>query len=168
MSDPETYGWDLLDSDMLQRMSIRKFVSMSREREFNLSATTPGIFLQSDNFTCPDFTKEVNLGLEVFMSLAGYVLTSPSAEPERSDYDSVFEARMPGIMSMAEVASKIDLGAWRLKFKSYTNVTLSVRNPNPSSPFFLIFCRSYIILLHSQRLRTDLWQYLGPGRLGRK
>lgn len=151
---------------MLQRMSIRKFVSMSREREFKLSATIPGIFLQSENATCSDFTMEVNLGLEVFTSLTGYVLTSPSAEPERTDYASVFEARMPGIMPMAEVASKIDLGAWRLKFKSYTNVTLSVRNPPP--PFFVISCRSYIILLHSQRLRNDLWQYLGPGRLGRK
>lgn len=149
-------------------MSIRKFVSMSREREFNLSATKPGIFLQSENATFSDFTMEVNLGPEVFTSLAGYVQTSPSAEPERTDYASVFEARMPGIMPMAEVASKIDLGAWRLKFKSYTNVTLSVRNPNPPPPFFLISCRSYVILLHSQRLRTDLWQSLGPGRLGRK
>lgn len=139
-SDPETYAWDLLDSDMLQRMSIRKFVSMSREREFNLSATTPGIFLQSENATCSDFTKEANLGLEAFTSLAEYVQTSPSAEPERTDYNSVFEARMPGIMPMAEVAAKLDLGAWRLKFEPYTNVTLSVRKPSP--PFFLLSCRS--------------------------
>lgn len=138
MSDPETYAWDLLDSDMLQRMSIRKFVSLSREREFKLSATTPGIFLQSENATCSDFTMEVNLGLEVFTSLTGYVLTSPSAEPERTDYASVFEARMPGIMPMAEVASKIDLGAWRLKIKSYTNVTLSVRNPPPAFLSYLL------------------------------
>lgn len=112
---------------MLQRMSIRKFVSMSREREFNLSATTPGVFLQSENATCSDLNKEVNYGLEGFTSLAEYVQTSPSAEPERTDYASVFEARMPGIMPIAEVAAKIDLGAWRLKFGPYTNVTLSVR-----------------------------------------
>ena len=111
---------------MLQRMSIRKFVSMSREREFNLSATAPGIFLQSENATCSGFDKEVNMGLEGFRSLAEYVQTSPSAEPERTDYSSVFEARMPGIMPIAEVAAKIDLGAWRLKFEPYTNVMLSV------------------------------------------
>lgn len=111
---------------MLRRMSIRKFVSMSRERKFNLSASTPGIFLKSGNATCSDFNKEVNLGLEGFTSLAEYVQTSPLAEPERTDYSSVFEARMPGIMSIAEVAAKIDLGAWRLKFEPYTNVTLSV------------------------------------------
>lgn len=120
---------------MLQRLSIRKFVSMSREREFNLSATTPGIFLQSENAVCSDFTKELNLGLEAFTSLAEYVQTPPSAEPERTDYSSVFEARMRGIMPMAEVAAKIDLGAWRLKFEPYTNVTLSVRKALPLSFF---------------------------------
>lgn len=99
---------------------------MSREREFNLSASAPGIFLQSENATCSGFDKEVNMGLEGFRSLAEYVQTSPSAEPE-TDYSSVFEARMPGIRPIAEVAAKIDLGAWRLKFKPYTNVTLSVR-----------------------------------------
>ena len=100
---------------------------MSREREFNLSSTTQCSFLQSENATCSDFSEEVNLGLEAFTSLAEYVQTSPSAEPERTDYSSVFEARMPGIMPMADVAIKIDLGAWRLKFEPYTNVTLSVR-----------------------------------------
>lgn len=108
---------------------------MSRERKFNLSATTPGVFLQSENATCSDFNKEVNLGLEGFTSLAEYVQTSPSAEPERTDYSSVFEARMPGIMPIAEVAAKIDLGAWRLKFEPYTNVTLSVRK----SPLYSLF-----------------------------
>lgn len=113
---------------MLQRISIRKFVSMSREREFNLSATTPGVFLQSENVICFNFTGELDFGLEKFKSLAEYVQTPPLAEPERTDYSSVFESRMPGIMPMAEVAAKIDLGAWRLKFEPYSNVKLSVRN----------------------------------------
>lgn len=152
---------------MLQRMSIRKFVSMSREREFNLSATTPGIFLQSENATCSDFSKELNFGLEGFTSLAEYVQTSPSAEPERTDYSCVFKARMPGIVPIEEVAAKIDLGAWRLKLEPYTDVTLSVRKSGPP-PLFTLFFWSYVILLHPQRPRTDLWQYLGPGRLGRK
>lgn len=34
--DPETYDWDLLDTDLLRRLDLRKYVSLSRERRLDI------------------------------------------------------------------------------------------------------------------------------------
>ena len=34
--DPETYDWDLLDADLIRRLDLRKYVSLSRERRLHI------------------------------------------------------------------------------------------------------------------------------------
>ena len=98
-------------------MSARKYVSMSRERQFNLPAIS-NTFFQSDIATSFDFSKELDFGCTAFTRLAEYVGASGESEesPELDEsFDSVFEAGTPGVMTLKQVQEEVDLDTWGLK-----------------------------------------------------
>ncbi|MCJ1426608.1 Arginyl-tRNA--protein transferase 1 [Sticta canariensis] len=115
--DPETYTWDVLDSEILQRMSVRKYVAMSRERLFNLPATSNVSI--SNQASIGELAQRFNLDLESSNSLSEYlkspVQSSTTVEPEIS-FESVFEAGMPGVMTLDQVRQEVDLGQWKMKY----------------------------------------------------
>lgn len=115
--DPETYTWDLLDSNMFQRMSIRKYVSMSRERLFNLPATSD-VFVPNQAII-GELTEKFNLDPESSKALFEYLKPSvqngSTTEPEAS-FESVFEAGTPGVMTLEQVRQEVDLDQWKMKY----------------------------------------------------
>lgn len=106
---------------MLQRMSVRKYVSMSRERHYNISLQSPD-FLQSSNTSAFDFTQEVDLGLQEFASLLDYITKPGSKETVdfEKEHSSAFEARTPGVMTLEHVRREINLDEWKLKLGDIT------------------------------------------------
>lgn len=111
-----TNAWDPLDSDMLQRLSTRKWVSMSFERSLGIASDSPMTFLQSGAVVSSNFSKELDMGPEGFKYSLEYIngLDESDAAGEAK---IAFEAGMPGAMTKAEVEEQIDLGLWRLKIQ---------------------------------------------------
>ncbi|KAL9045650.1 MAG: hypothetical protein Q9214_001339, partial [Letrouitia sp. 1 TL-2023] len=99
--DPETYDWNLFDDDFIKRLSARKYVSMKQERQLNLPARP-----------LTDI-EEVEMELDKREALREYL--SEADPPLEGVLDSVFENRMPGVLSLEEVRRDIDLGQWRAK-----------------------------------------------------
>ncbi len=131
--DPESNEWDPLNQDFLNRLSARKYVSMSHERRLEIPTTSTCCFLQSDSMTASDFTKESRLSLDAFKDAFNYV-NGPENEAASTKatrkYTSALEAGMPGLMSLNELVANEDLlGQWRLRLGDIM-VTLEV---NPCS-----------------------------------
>ncbi|MCJ1469845.1 hypothetical protein MMC07_008488 [Pseudocyphellaria aurata] len=115
--DLETYAWDLLDSDMFQRLSIRKYVSMSRERRFNLPAASN--VSMSNQALIDEIAEKFKLDPESSNSLAEYlkspVLSGSATEPEVT-FESVFEACTPGVLTLEQVRQEVNLDQWKMKY----------------------------------------------------
>ncbi|KAI9718271.1 MAG: hypothetical protein M1812_004261 [Candelaria pacifica] len=92
--DPETYHWDLLDTDLRRRLDVRKYVSLSCERRLGIDAPSTSTQNQSD-ISVNDNNKSV-----------------------LSKNGSLFSKNMAGVMTAEEVESQIDLGAMRIKLGS--------------------------------------------------
>ncbi|KAL9596162.1 MAG: hypothetical protein Q9219_005982 [cf. Caloplaca sp. 3 TL-2023] len=101
--DPEVYSWDLLDEDYLVRLSARKYVSMSLERQLRLP---PARLTDAD---------ELSLNSEECSRFRDYQQEEAENRGSRS---SAFESRMPGLMSVDEVQYKICLRDWPLRFRN--------------------------------------------------
>ena len=114
-TDPETYSWDRLDADMLDRLSARKYVSMSVERQLRLPHSK--------------VTSIEELGLDSD-ELIRYHQYQQEQEPfstqHRRDHTSAFTVGMPGIMSLADVQSEISLEKWMVKIRTNMIVHLDV------------------------------------------
>ncbi|MCJ1399226.1 Arginyl-tRNA--protein transferase 1 [Xylographa trunciseda] len=82
--DPETYDWDLLDQEMLARLSACDYVSLSRERRLGINSSSSESDRQEAVASVP----------------------STSAAPTPS---SIFHTDMPGVMSIEEVKGNIPL-----------------------------------------------------------
>lgn len=115
--DLETYTWDLLDPDMFQRMSVRKYVSMSRERRFNLPAAS-NVFISNEALV-DEIVEKFNLDPESSNSLFEYlkspVQSGSATEPEVT-FESVFKAGTPGVMTLEEVRQEVNLDQWKMKY----------------------------------------------------
>lgn len=112
-SDPWTYEWHRMDSDLLQRMSARKYLSMTLECMYHLPVD-PGRFVQSELRTGFDFSPELALGPETFGFLLDYAIHPDDAREPIKACSSAFEAGMPGIIPLKEM-KEVDLGCWKLK-----------------------------------------------------
>lgn len=90
---------------------------MSRERLFNLPATFD--VSMSNQVNIGEFVQRFNLDLESSNTLSEYlkspVQSGTTAEPEMS-FESVFEAGMPGVMTLDQVRQEVDLGQWKMSF----------------------------------------------------
>ncbi|KAL8943370.1 MAG: hypothetical protein Q9211_001009 [Gyalolechia sp. 1 TL-2023] len=99
--DPETYSWDPLDADYLARLSARKYVSLSLERQLHLP---PHKLTDID---------KLGLDSEGLLRLREY---QQEVAPGGRSQSSALGSRMPGLMSLEEVEGMIDLGKWSLKY----------------------------------------------------
>ncbi|KAL9001369.1 MAG: hypothetical protein Q9169_000260 [Polycauliona sp. 2 TL-2023] len=104
--DPETYSWDLLDADVLARLSARKYVSMSVECRLRLPpnklSSVEELGLDHDELTqFHEYQREEN----------------HSGSRHGGDRTSAFAAGMPGIMSLAQVQNEISLGRWMARIR---------------------------------------------------
>ncbi|KAI4215808.1 MAG: hypothetical protein LQ351_001796 [Letrouitia transgressa] len=99
---PETYSWDLFNDDFVKRLSARKYVSMKQERQLDLPA---GPLTDSE---------EAEMELDKREALHEY--QSEADPPVKVALASVFENRMPGVLSVEEVRRTIDLDQWRVEF----------------------------------------------------
>ena len=117
LADPDTYTWDPLDSDLLARLSLRKYVSLSRERRLNIPPEP--------------IPASVDLARDTLAPLLGP--PSPETLEDLSDYikaqvdplelhakdRSIFEARTPGAMTLEEIERDIRLGEWNIRIQGF-------------------------------------------------
>ena len=92
---------------------------MSHERQLGIPAMSVSSFLQSDRITSSNFEQELRYGLEAFKAAFQYA-KGPEDEAASlkaaEKYSSAFDAGMPGLVTLDELAAKEDLlGQWHLK-----------------------------------------------------
>ncbi|CAF9910945.1 MAG: Arginyl-tRNA--protein transferase 1 [Alectoria fallacina] len=114
--DPQSHIWDPLDSDMMQRLSAREWVSLAIERALKISSNSLTSFLQSDRATTSNFGEELNMGPSKFKLAVEYAIGQDrKQDSEGKEATDCFHAGTPGALSLEEVEEKIDLGQWKLK-----------------------------------------------------
>lgn len=101
---------------MMQRLAVRRWVSMAVERALEVSPNSLFVFLQSDRATTSNFQKELNMGPSKFKLALEYI----NLEDEKQDVggqeaSNVFHAGTPGALSLEEVEENVDLDQWILK-----------------------------------------------------
>lgn len=99
LTDPETYTWDLLDADYLNRLSSRNYVSMSLERQLHLPPHK--------------IANIYDLGLEEnrLKRLLAYQGDPGTGRVE----DCAHEAGMPGLIPLAVIEEQVDLARWQFQ-----------------------------------------------------
>lgn len=100
---------------------------MSLERAWAIPRTDLMTFLQAGSLCSSNFQKELFMGPDAFKSAFEYVHgpeRNARSEPQRPA--TVFQAEMPGAMTLKEVGDQIDLGRWKMKLRNRL-VSLKVR-----------------------------------------
>lgn len=135
--DPEAYSWDPFDSDLLSRLNLRNYVSMSRERRLNIPPASITSFI--DRQIAPGAG---NNSSESALSLQDY---TDAQDPDRHiGASSIFEAKTPGAIALRDVEKELELGEWKLKINRIGKIVhLEVRGSLPIA-FMTIFLTSPI------------------------
>ena len=95
-----TDEWDPLDAELLEHLSTRKWTSMAIER-----------YLKS-----PSFQQKLDMGPVKYKFALNYM----NGSDESGDFDkrrgetNVFQAGMPGAMTITEIQETMNLGHWKL------------------------------------------------------
>ena len=116
IEDPISYDWHLLDKDIQQRLTGRKFVSMKIERLLEIPSSKEEL----ENYL-RDSTKQGLMKQEIAIGNVHYEKALTYITGSSHDVNSVtqaqngFAAGMPGILSLKEVEESIDLDKWRLR-----------------------------------------------------
>lgn len=101
---------------MMQRLSVRKWLSMAMERALEISSNSLTVFLQSDRATTSTFRKELNMGPNDFKLALGYISGQDQEQDSKGrEASDVFHAGTPGALSLEELEAKVDLGQWKIK-----------------------------------------------------
>ncbi|KAL8643071.1 MAG: hypothetical protein Q9228_000310 [Teloschistes exilis] len=103
-ADLEAYSWNPLDADHLARLSARKYVSMSLERQLRLPPR---------NLTPAD---DLGLDDEELTQLRKYLQSGETV--------GAFGSLMPGLMTLDEVQNEANLDGWRVKLSDSITVRL--------------------------------------------
>ena len=130
--DPETYTWDPLDGDLVARLSLRRYVSMSKERDLGIAAEplstqinhVTQLLQGSAQLSRPPREQES----ETSKAFSDYVRAQHNPLLSQVDHSSIFEAGTPGALTLKEVEQNIALGGWRLRVRGNT-VQLQVSTP---------------------------------------
>ncbi len=95
-----TDEWDPLDAELLEHLSTRKWTSMAIER-----------YLKS-----PSFQQKLDMGPVRYKFALDYMNGSDESGNfnERRGETNVFQAGMPGAMTITEIQETMNLGHWRL------------------------------------------------------
>ena len=101
IKDPMTDEWDPLDAELLEHLSTRKWTSMAIER-----------YLKS-----PSFQQKLDMGSAKYKFALDYMYGSEESGDfnKRRGETNVFQAGMPGAMTITEIQEKVSLGHWRLR-----------------------------------------------------
>lgn len=143
--DPKSNVWDPLDSDLMHRLSARRWVSMAVERALEVPSNSLTVFLQSDRATTSNFRKELDMGPSKFKLALGYINGQDREQDSEGEKASnVFHAGTPGALSLEELEEKVDLGQWNLKLGQRV-VKLEVKKASFLSALWsrvLLMCRT--------------------------
>ncbi|KAI9885991.1 MAG: SM-like, degradation of cytoplasmic mRNAs and positively regulates transcription initiation [Watsoniomyces obsoletus] len=100
--DPETFDWDPLDDDFLQRLDTQKYVCLSRERRLR------------ENAADAQLSNQPGSSDGVAHETVNPIQEDISMKDDNEDYDSkkwrsLFGVGMPGIMTVEELLERVDL-----------------------------------------------------------
>ncbi|MCJ1338591.1 Arginyl-tRNA--protein transferase 1 [Bachmanniomyces sp. S44760] len=121
--DPETYEWDPLDSETINRLNIRDYVSLSRERRLGITVSQSTSHVSNLSEDDQDYLhqgQQANDDKNDEMS-SPVPRRGPLPQPQSN---SLFAVNMPGVMTPSEVSSKIDLKRWKLRIDDSLTVSL--------------------------------------------
>lgn len=110
--DPETYEWNPLDDELRGLLDKKAYVSLSRERRQRKAET------RSTEHADDDAAKDANLEQT---DLSDYKL--PNAAESGSAVAkgmSLFDLKVPGLMTVEEIEEQLDLGAMPIRVGSRT------------------------------------------------
>ncbi|KAF3008623.1 Arginyl-tRNA--protein transferase 1 [Curvularia kusanoi] len=97
--DPESYEWNPLDGELKSLLEKKSYVSLSRERA------------RKDSAASEDVEGDTNMASSD-EDLAGYPLpTASEAGKAVQNGTSLFELKIPGVMTLEEMESTLDLGS---------------------------------------------------------
>lgn len=122
--DPETYSWDPVDGDLLRRLNIRRYVSLSREKRLNIPIEPLPTNLQL-NSQGPRWPWQ-QPGSESSALITDYIRGQGDPTNTSTSHASIFDAGTPGALTLEEVEREIALGEWGLRIQGAT-VQLQVR-----------------------------------------
>lgn len=91
--DPESLTWDPLDGELKKKLDEQPYVSLSRDRKLALEGNQEEGKAAAEDAGKSDDAMEVDVNEEEL---------------------SLFEIRMPGVMTAEEVETKLDLDHWLL------------------------------------------------------
>ena len=114
--DPETYNWDPLDADLLHRLNIRRYVSLSREKRLNIPIeplpTSPYELNIQDSQWLGE--RQESESSKLFLD---YVRIQNDPANSFANHASIFDADTPGALTLDEVERDIPLGEWKLRIR---------------------------------------------------
>lgn len=121
--DPESYSWDPLHEDVFARLELRKYVSMSVERQLQLGAAplpSPAAAIFRDHTSSDDHHQAgdaITNNFEPSTALLNYI---HAQDPEwNASARSIFEAKTPGALTLEEIERDVELGKWKVKLRRY-------------------------------------------------
>ncbi|TVY29724.1 Arginyl-tRNA--protein transferase [Lachnellula hyalina] len=99
MLDPESYDWNLLDNGLKNKLSDKKYVSLSREKTIGeVSTDAPGDEMETE--------KKIDDGLY------------SDDDPSSLDPDTpLFSRKMPGILTKEQLLTEVDLDHVKLRLR---------------------------------------------------
>lgn len=114
--DPESYAWDPLDTDYLARLSVRKYVSLSRERRLGIPAPSIGPDARDgakDDSSSGQGQAQVISGLRS-------PATNGEDETAVSISSSLFDRDMPGIITPEQLMAEVPIEDVRYRYGGAT------------------------------------------------
>ncbi len=104
--DPETYEWNPLDDELRRRLDEKSYVSLSRERR-----------KEADTTALVDGKSEEMKGVQPEQpSLSEYPKpTAAEGGAAVSKGMSLFDLKVPGLMTVEEIEKQLDLGSVRIR-----------------------------------------------------
>ena len=115
LADPDTYTWDPLDTDLFARLSLRKYVSLSREKRLNIPPEPLPASVELARETLAPLSDPPSQ--ETLDDLADYIKAQNDTLELHAKDRSIFEARTPGAMTLEQIERDIPLGEWKIRFQ---------------------------------------------------
>ena len=114
-SDPVSYTWNPLNANIFQRLSARRFVSLALDQHLRVPANPDelSLFLESSLETGSDLLKPLEMRNVKYARAIDYV--KENAQENEETPDGVFEASMPGALSLVELREQTDLDNWLVR-----------------------------------------------------
>ena len=122
-----SYSWDPLNSDLLHRLSARRFVSLTLDRRLRVPTNPDDLsqLFHSELETRCDLQNPLESGNVRYKKAIYYV--KEDRNEEGSLPEGVFDSGMPGVMSLEDLKAETNLGKWPVRVGNQIAM-LEVRN----------------------------------------